>query len=85
MTSSKGGTWQSGTVVPVDTRSGNFTFAGDDWRDIQWIVFTNMDRNQDGRPAGFDNFQIQVPEPNSLALFAGALFLLAHNSGAMGA
>ena len=32
--------------------------------------------NSTGRPAGFDNFQIQVPEPNSLALFAGALFLL---------
>jgi hypothetical protein len=75
MTSSKGGTLSSGAVVPVDTRSGNFTFAGGDWRDIQWIAFSNMD-NFTGRPAGFDNFQIQVPEPNSLALFAGALFLL---------
>jgi hypothetical protein len=72
VTSSKGGSLR---VDSPDAPWSTIHFAGDEWRDISWLVF---DTGSSGVPVGFDDLVVSgaaIPSPSTLFLALPALLL----------
>jgi len=83
MTSSAGGFLDLAAAFSGHTTMQTLSFSGSEWQNLTWLTFATTQPvfESFGEQILLDNIHFEpstIPEPNTLALFALALFFLRH-------